>query len=670
QQSEYFQIDGRSPEDIVQLWVQLAEQFRYFGLNDQDQGNWQSVLPSQNQLLSFWANGPQLQDVEPSIALLFAFHEMMGFLKNDLNGLTAKHLNYYYKDLLRFAPKEAQAEQVHLILEPAKNVASHRIAEGTLFDGGKDINGQERLYATTKDIILHPAKLPSFRSVYVDKEDFCRLYAANVANSLDGKGAELDELDPKWPAFGADQKGRTQEEQNMEKATVGFAIASPQLLLGDGKRDITFIIRCDKNDPAATYDVSLAQALNLELSTPEGWFQPAFSKAEIVSQSVDEVKIELQVILAKTDPSIVGLAQSSLAGSLPTDLPVAKLTLSHAPSKYRYEQLKDLTVRTMEINLAVEGKKKLTLQNDTGALDPNKPFFPFTPQPDRGSSLIIGSAEVFSKKLDNVQLKYQWEKLPETDFDNYYGEYDLPSEQVDNQLFKAEIDLLNGQEWERIGPTDLNLFNDSNAAPQVALPSTQLASSMDRVQGLEEGTLYQVDAKYGFLRVRFLGGKDVGGAYLDNMRAFGHQEFTALYTDAAVTKARDGAGADVFPNTPYTPLMSGLALDYCSNQSLDFHPENGQEQFFYIHPFGYEANQKTQHFALLPDYDEQGNFYIGIENIQPPLNLSLLFQVGEGSAEADPTTLPEPITWSYLGQDGWKEFDPLSILVLSTRILS
>lgn len=59
--------------------------------------------------------------------------------------------------------------------------------------------------------------------------------------------------------------------------------------------------------------------------------------------------------------------------------------------------------------------------------------------------------------------------------------------------------------------------------------------------------------------------------------------------------------------------------------------------------------QLNQYFSL---FQQQGNLYIGIENLSPPQNLSLLFKFADGTAY-DNDSEPPKINWSYLVNNEW-----------------
>jgi hypothetical protein len=82
----------------------------------------------------------------------------------------------------------------------------------------------------------------------------------------------------------------------------------------------------------------------------------------------------------------------------------------------------------------------------------------------------------------------------------------------------------------------------------------------------------------------------------------------------------------------------------------------------------YDEFKKKNYFQLnqyRSVQDQQGNLYIGIENLAPPQNLSLLFKFADGSAY-DNDSVPPKINWSYLVNNEWLHLSQDHIITDST----
>src|SRR5690349_5506611 len=78
---------------------------------------------------------------EPHYALFLAFLRLLDYARTSGNTLTQRHLDFYYRDILRLEQKGAEPGHVHLLVELAKQVASRDFKPGELFKASKDSQG-------------------------------------------------------------------------------------------------------------------------------------------------------------------------------------------------------------------------------------------------------------------------------------------------------------------------------------------------------------------------------------------------------------------------------------------------------------------------------------------------------------------------------------------------
>jgi hypothetical protein len=124
-------------------------------------------------------------------------------------------------------------------------------------------------------------------------------------------------------------------------------------------------------------------------------------------------------------------------------------------------------------------------------------------------------------------------------------------------------------------------------------------------------------------------------------------------------------------NPPITPKMKSLEADYAASAELAFDltaTSTGASQIFHLQPFGYQELRPgggQPGCPLLPQHDFEGELYVGLRDAVAPLNVALLFQVAEGSANPDRT--PEPVQWSYLSGNRWLTLQDGSLIKDATR---
>lgn len=198
-----------------------------------------------------------------------------------------------------------------------------------------------------------------------------------------------------------------------------------------------------------------------------------------------------------------------------------------------------------------------------------------------------------------------------------------------------------------------------------------------RYHGLLDLTEYDDTTQRGFIKLQ-LAGMD-----------FRHSRYPEIYTLRAIKMAEnkpsdtdDTSYIDsALPNEPYTPKIRSLYLNYTSSQNINM--ENSidpdiytkrVDKVFHIYPFGHKEIHpnisKAKPVYLFPRFvynsvQSIGNLYIGLKNAKPLQNVSLLFQVYEGSGNPE-ITVPD-IKWQYLRDDEWVDLTKAEFLKDTTK---
>jgi len=238
-----------------------------------------------------------------------------------------------------------------------------------------------------------------------------------------------------------------------------------------------------------------------------------------------------------------------------------------------------------------------------------------------------------------------------------------------NSDFKVKLEILKNHNWVNLlsGNDTVSIFNTSNAnvLKHITLNEDSSNISIDSKNDLDKFKEYTIDAERGFIRL-----------VLDKPNdAFGHKFYTQLLTKQAISKST------TLPVEPYTPQISEISLSYKSSETIDISSidnfEKRSSKYFHIFPFGQQEihqNLNSNTHYLLPQFEHldkgivtthNGEFYLGLSNLHPPQNLSILFKIAEGSA--DPTLSKQPVDWFYLSYNQWIKFENSEILSDSTN---
>ena len=660
-------IDDRKLEDFLMLAREIAKGIRFVEdpADLTPPGKDFESFEDELSWSAFFAGNPgnaQGND-EPHYALFLAFLELFQLSIDNLNTLTKRHLDFFYQKVLRFARKPEVADKVHVILELASNVQQHVLLEGTRFSAGTDTAGQALQYELLKDTFFSQAKLGAVRQLYFHHEirDFRRSHddpadtiALNYVKGIYGRtisdnaNEELPGLEP-WHPFGIEE---------LSSVEVGWAVASPMLILGEGIRKVTFTITgeftgddarlidfgllLEDTSPGPGYPRSFGDYFNLSFSTKDGWLPIPIARTDVEGDGKDkmiqggigkqDIILNFGCTIPRTAPAICAFPPGFEGASFSSQWPIAKITLSPALDEFVYSLLKPIKLKTIGIRVEVEEVKGLVLSNDQLPISPDRPFAPFGVSPARGSNFHIGSAEIFQKSLDQLTIDLDWY---------------MPDEEV-AKAFKASVHMLHEGIWEPITGVgaEIDLFDDEVSLPRKIIVSTHDPNATVvnkelkkkrkiRLQNVEELNRFSQD---GFIKL-------------------------VLTNHPKAHKAGHGGTPQMYV-PPYVPMLTGVMLGYKAEHTI--HTHEVVDEILHIHPFGWAPYQHFQESTcLVPQYDEEGMIYLGLKDVTPPQQVNILFQLVEGSGYPN---VPLPgIEWSYLNGHQWVPFKETQILEDATN---
>lgn len=580
---------------------------------------------------------------EPHYALFLAFLRLFEFARTEMNTLSGRHLDFYYREILRLREKAAEPGHAHLLVELAKQVNNHEFKKGVLFKAGKDDLGKDAFFANDHDFVANEAKVAALKTVYrhvEEKEGTAesdkhqeRLYASPVADSDDGMGAELTSLDKSWHPF---HNKMYQDGElsgiNMPRAEVGFALASHYLLLAGGTRKITLSFTVSGDISKFTGEHK--EDVICQLTSEKDWIEGTVSKFRVES-NVPTLEVELSGAHPAVTPYVVKTHGYNFA----TNLPVLLVKLKHQDEvEYIYSKLQDVVVNQIDLTVGVTGLKTLAVSNDFGPVDTSKPFQPFGASPVEKSALIIGSKEVFQKRLSSALIGLEW-LIPPIPYPS--------AKQV-----TVNINFLTAGKWL---PTSISPISVSSKL----LPFKSGTTDIDLIPyivdkpDLTPNEQYSIASQHGFARLQLT--SDFGQSqYQTDLLKYIRKEINTE------------------PVKPVGPTMSELWVDYSASQPINLNSTDADAfnmrnaRFFHLTPFGHAEQHPFLNSAnkafLLPQfsfqrdgtsYKSEAEFYIGLTGLKPPQNLALLFQVADGTADPLSEKPKSPIQWSYLRSNEW-----------------
>lgn len=678
-------VDERTSEDLLDVARELAKKVKYWSLDPQGMltasGDWAPFVAMIPKATAAKVLASQTGDVTPHLALLLAFLELYKIPQEIINRITGRHLEFFYREVLRLRKKSAIPHRVHLLLELKKNAESvsiHPLKD--LFSAGKDPSGVELLYDPLRETVINVARVVSLRSLFVDNTGHGVVRYAPVANSSDGLGGTLPETDPKWSGFG---------HTTLPQAEVGFAISSPVLRVKEGLRKICLELTLKDAKTAKLENGSLAGAFEVFLTGEKGWLGP-YDFSPTLEHGVT---LCFDCTLGEKDGAVVDYSSKTHGYAYFTDAPVLHVLLKENGNKIGYNDLRNVALDKASLSVSVSNITSLALENDAGVLDAKKPFLPFGSQPTKGARFSVGCVEALSKKLSELGVSVIWKDVPASGFKEHYLHYGIPidnnSEVVNsNAYFTAGVTFRDAGSEEYHVKSQV-LFPVGMGGSDISYtfhPGIPPSSRETKKDHLKEGMMIHALSRIGTNWAareaqKRISEKPVYRPFRESSpvakegylsfsleKGFLHSTYRQKYVENILAAAIQRQ-SPVILNEPYTPTIQSISLSYTahaddvvlsSEEVSEF--ANTDLQFFHISYFGqmrehgYQRRQfdflTDKDVRLLPGYENEGELLIGLSSLSGRESVSMLFQVAEGSA--DPDLDRAEIQWSVLCDNHWK----------------
>lgn len=193
------------------------------------------------------------QNHDPAMGLFIAFLRLFRHAQDGVNQFAQRHVQFYYDRVLHVVPRNAVADSIYLLCEAAPGVQGVLIEKGTEFVAG---GAGERLCRADNSVRVTDAKVTALSTLHLHRDPLISPeselhYVTDIScRRLPLAASPADDTTvPPSPIFGAEE--RDAGHNTAEQAIIGFALASPVLLLKEGWRRIAVTIKF--TDPFATY---------------------------------------------------------------------------------------------------------------------------------------------------------------------------------------------------------------------------------------------------------------------------------------------------------------------------------------------------------------------------------------------------------------------------------
>ncbi|AOW20705.1 hypothetical protein [Urechidicola croceus] len=636
----------------------------------------------------------------PHIGLLLTFFKLFKYLQSDINLLTKKHLDYYYKNLLQQKRKSTNSYEAQLSIKLDQEIDKVVLKKGDKFNFILE-DDIEHEFSLIEETEINTAEISDIRTLFksdyqpysskFDEDDFMIniLYESNLNEHIHNNQEKNKTKKEKFFSVFGDKTSRS-DESLTNHCDVGLVVSSPSLILEKGIQKVELIFNMERvfeegadgmfdkksiemfnrlvqqqsrnkktfqkedfeRKKKGVISKFLRDAFVIFITTSDGWKQ-----LDSFSISLDDSKTCLDIgFHLKNDNERLVIYNSEIhEGNYKVKWPCIKIILNNETQYHAYKFLENCVLKNIQIKTSVSEVETLKLTNSLGNLDNSIPFSPFGPTPMVGSFLRIQNPLIFQKNLSNLKITLNWIGLPQSKygFREYYKSYPFD---IDNDSFRANITQKRNNFNDK--GQIINLFDVDNRDLLIDKKEEKIFLEKSNFNNRIEIENDQVVENEDSLFIVLTSPEEM---------AFGHHVFNELYAEAAIKKSRFRRKLVEIPKQPYTPIIEKLTLQY-SNASKEImlrkQDENSSDiKLIHLYPFGhvqvFPGPIKASSF-FLPQIKYKGNLLLGLKNIKPNDIVSLGFELIPAVYIHSSIQTPK-VKWYYLLNNEW---EPIGNLLL------
>ncbi|MES2442407.1 MAG: hypothetical protein V4574_06220 [Pseudomonadota bacterium] len=436
----------------------------------------------------------EIAEHEPQGALYNAFVAMFIESRAEMNKFPRRLVDFYYGDVLDQQALAPTPDQLFLTFTQTAGVDQASVPRGALFPAGEDSKGAAINYAATTSLEVTPAAVSevSVHRVTHTKIDIGGGLNVSVPSGVLAGTVKLDPGNPNaatpFPLFGGPD-AQPVGNLTMQRATLGFCIASPVLMLTGGHRTVEIGLTVSLLTPPSpsgphlpgmikgdvdALSAAIQKTLSLHYSTAGGWMlvEEFHVTPSLMLGSDDGATLFTVAFQLPPDaPPLVSLTETAPANAPPPTLPagtfpdepqqpavVANLNLDGGVQQDgAFMLLSQVQFEHISLDVFVDGLEQLTLTTPNGPADTSQNFSVFGLPPAQYSALEIYAPELFVKPIEALSVSITWVGLPvtSTGFKGYYQNYLLDADGntsttslFDNTSFRVGFSVDNPGYWD------------------------------------------------------------------------------------------------------------------------------------------------------------------------------------------------------------------------------
>ncbi|MEA9443908.1 baseplate J/gp47 family protein [Candidatus Fukatsuia symbiotica] len=187
---DYFVVDDRTLHDVIQFAQAYAKELRFYESGQITPTDWTGFLPTDKQFIEdavrFIKQPEAIVDLDRRMALMqphrvlfWVFLLLLRYPQQQLNALTQRYLEFYYRDCLQLREKPPQPDRAHVIFELAPSQQAYCLKEGILLSTEQgQSDSAAPIYRLDRDSVITSAQVAKICALALKKEvyDFATFY--------------------------------------------------------------------------------------------------------------------------------------------------------------------------------------------------------------------------------------------------------------------------------------------------------------------------------------------------------------------------------------------------------------------------------------------------------------------------------------------------------------
>jgi len=610
--------------------------------------------------------------MEPALALCIAFLQVAGVARDRLNAFPRRRLEFYYLDVLGLSALPRIPDHTWVSLAPAPGVGEVVVPADTRFAAGRGPENRDVVFRSDRRVRITDARVASVCGLFLERDPLVSperelgFASALETRSADPAAAVARIADGEGPSGGGVERALFDAVDGVAPgaaaaADLGFAVASPALLLREGQRmvEMRFHLRRPAGSVAAegrsTPFQRVGEVFALELmSTEPPAPEEARRRREVVEEALAllapgdpaadvlrdlfrrdrhavfrelfrralQVEVTSEAGWRRVEDPFVGALNEGTGfrvvlelgpGAAPvvpldpelhgdryaTTLPVARFRINGNAPFFPYSLLRALELVRVEITTTVKGVTDLVAYNRLGPLDPSRPFQPFGPLPDTESMLVVGCHEAARKRLDEAWLDIEWSGLP-TEAGGWATHYRGYEGDYTGEPFRIDVAVARHRGWQPAAESD---------RPRRTLVPRNAEGRLERRVRIDLPVLAHFEplapsvGEAEFRRDPRLRNGVFRISLSPSEVDFGHGAYPRLLTRAVQRNARRRRRPEPEPRAPWTPTIDRLTFNYVATSTVRPGGGGSEGGVFHDHPFGtldLGSASSDERFSLLP----------------------------------------------------------------------